>query len=210
MCGRNFEYFGEDPYLSSRMAVAYVKGVQSHDVVSTIKHFAANNQEWNRYSISSDMDERTLQEIYLPAFKAAVKEADAGAVMAAYNLLNGTYCSQNHHLLVDILKNNWKFMGLVMSDWGATHDGVAAANGGLDLEMPSASFMTPANLNPAISNGTVKIETIDDKARRILRVLFTFGFFDHNQTDTSFPLDNPDNSNVALDFAKGRNCFVEK
>ena len=203
MCGRNFEYFGEDPYLSSRMAVAYVKGVQSHNVVSTVKHFAANNQEWNRYSISSDMDERTLQEIYLPAFRAAVKEADAGAVMSAYNLLNGTYCSQNHHLLVDILKNSWKFKGMVMSDWGATHDGVAAANGGLDLEMPSASFMNPSNLNPAISNGTVRIETIDDKVRRILRVLFTFGFFDHNQTDTSFPLDNPDNDSVALDIARG-------
>jgi beta-glucosidase len=203
MCGRNFEYFGEDPYLSSRMAVAYVKGVQSHNVVSTIKHFAANNQEWNRYSISSDMDERTLQEIYLPAFKAAVKEADAGAVMSAYNLLNGTYCSQNHHLLVDILKNNWKFNGLVMSDWGATHDGIAAANGGLDLEMPSASFMNPATLNPAISTSTVKIATIDDKVRRILRDLFTYGFFDHNQTDTSFPLDNPDNVALALDLARG-------
>ena len=187
MCGRNFEYFGEDPYLSSRMAVAYVKGVESHQVVSTVKHFAANNQEWNRYSISSDMDERTLQEIYLPAFKAAVIEAKAGAIMAAYNLLNGTYCSQNHHLLVDILKNNWKFNGLAMSDWGATHDGIAAANGGLDLEMPSASFMNSANLSPAISSGKVKIETIDDKVRRILRVLFTYGFFDHNQTDTSFP-----------------------
>jgi beta-glucosidase len=203
MCGRNFEYFGEDPYLSSRMAVAYVKGVQSHEVVSTIKHFAANNQEWNRYSVSSDMDERTLQEIYLPAFKAAVREANAGAVMAAYNLLNGTYCSQNHHLLIDILKNNWKFSGLVMSDWGATHDGIAAANGGLDLEMPSANFMNPATLAPAISAGSVKIETIDDKVRRILRVLFTFGFFDHNQTDASFPLDNPDNAKVALDLARG-------
>ena len=203
MCGRNFEYFGEDPYLSSRIAVAYIKGVQNHNVLSTIKHFAANNQEWNRYSISSDMDERTLQEIYLPAFKASVKEADAGAVMSAYNLLNGTYCSQNHHLLVDILKNNWKFNGLVMSDWGATHDGVAAANGGLDLEMPSAGFMNTVTLAPAISSGSVKTETIDDKVRRILRVLFTYGFFDHNQTDTSFPLDNPDNATVALDLARG-------
>jgi beta-glucosidase len=202
MCGRNFEYFGEDPYLSSRMAVAYVKGVQSHSVVSTIKHFAANNQEWNRYSISSDIDERTLQEIYLPAFKAAVKEANAGAVMSAYNLLNGTYCSQNHHLLVDILKNSWKFNGLVMSDWGATHEGVAAANGGLDLEMPAASFMNAATLNPAIITGVVKIATIDDKVRRILRDLFAFGFFDHNQTDTSYPLDNPDNAAVALDLAR--------
>ncbi len=203
MCGRNFEYFGEDPYLSSRMAVAYVKGVQSHNVVSTIKHYAANNQEWNRYSISSDMDERTLQEIYLPAFKAAVKEAGAGAVMSAYNLLNGTYCSQNHHLLEDILKNSWKFTGLVMSDWGATHNGVAAANGGLDLEMPSAGFMNSSTLNPAIGSGVVKMTTIDDKVRRILRDLFAFGFFDHNQTDTRFPLDNPDNAAVALDLARG-------
>jgi beta-glucosidase len=185
------------------MAVAYVKGVQSHKVVSTVKHFAANNQEWNRYSTSSDMDERTLQEIYLPAFKAAVIEANAGAVMSAYNLLNGTYCSHNHHLLVDILKNNWKFNGLVMSDWGATHDCVAAANGGLDLEMPSAGFMNPADLKLAISKGLVKIETIDDKVKRILRVLFTYGFFDHNQTNAGFPLDNPDNAKVALDLARG-------
>src|SRR5664279_1206013 len=187
MCGRNFEYFGEDPYLSSRMAVAYVKGVQSHNVVSTIKHFAANNQEWNRYSISSDMDERTLQEIYLPAFKAAVKEADAGAVMSAYNLLNGTYCSQNHHLLVDILKNSWKFNGLVMSDWGATHDGVAAANGGLDLEMPSASFMNRDALLPALKEGKISAATIDDKVRRILRKTIEFGFFEQPQTDIGLP-----------------------
>jgi beta-glucosidase len=131
-----------------------------------------------------------------------VKEANAGAVMSAYNLLNGTYCSQNHHLLVDILKNSWKFNGLVMSDWGATHDGVAAANGGLDLEMPAASFMNAATLNPAISTGVVKIATIDDKVRRILRDLFAFGFFDHNQIDTSYPLNNPDNEVVALDIAR--------
>jgi beta-glucosidase len=150
MCGRNFEYFGEDPYLVSRMAVNYINGVQSQKVVTTIKHFAANNQEWDRHHISSDMDERTLQEIYLPAFKAAVTEAKVGAVMNSYNLLNGIHTSQHSHLNLDILKKDWKFDGILMSDWHATYDGIAAAKNGLDLEMPSARFMKKDTLLPAI------------------------------------------------------------
>jgi beta-glucosidase len=133
MNGRNFEYFGEDPYLASRMAVAVVEGIQSQDVVATVKHFVANNMEYGRQDHSSDVDERTLREIYLPAFEAAVREAHAGAVMDAYNLVNGEHMTQNAHLNKEILKDEWGFDGILMSDWGATHDGIAAANGGLDL-----------------------------------------------------------------------------
>ncbi len=201
MCGRNFEYLGEDPYLAGQMAASYVKGVQSEGVVATLKHFALNNQEYDRHNISSDVDERALQEIYMPAFKAGV-QAGAGAVMASYNLVNGVHATQNHHLLADILKDQWKFDGFVMSDWGATYDGIAAANAGLDLEMPSGRNMNRATLLPAIREGKVQEAIIDDKVRRILRVLFRFGFFDRPQEDSSLPLYSPDSRLVALKGAR--------
>src|SRR5579862_2151460 len=134
MCGRNFEYFGEDPYLAGQTAASYIRGVQSKDVIATVKHFAMNNQEYDRMTVSSDADERTMQEIYLPAFKAAV-DARVGSVMCSYNLINGVYAANNKHILTDILKDQYGFDGFIMSDWGATHDGVASANAGLDLEM---------------------------------------------------------------------------
>jgi len=202
MCGRNFEYYGEDPYLASRMAVAYINGVQGKGVVATIKHYAANNQEYDRYNVSSDLDERTLQEIYLPAFRAAVKEARVGAVMNSYNLVNGEWTSQNAHLLTDILKKEWKFDGVVMSDWGSTHDGLAAAAAGLDLEMPAGDFMNRKTLMPALSDGRLKPEVIDDKIRRMLRIMFRFGFFDRVQADTTLPLYNPASRIVALQAAR--------
>ncbi len=143
MCGRNFEYFGEDPFLASRTAVAYIKGMQSQGVSASIKHFAGNNQEYNRHNIDSIIDERTLREIYLPTFEAAVKEAHVGAIMDSYNLTNGIHMSQNGHLNIDVAKKEWGFDGIIMSDWDSTYDGVGAANGGLDLEMPSSKFMNP-------------------------------------------------------------------
>ncbi len=202
MCGRNFEYFGEDPFLAGQMASQYVRGVQSQRVVSTVKHFAGNNQEWDRYDVSSDIDERTLQEIYLPAFRAAVTDAGAGAVMNAYNLLNGIHCTQNAHLNIDILKKQWQFKGILMSDWGATHDGVAAANGGLDLEMPEGDNMNISTLSTALSFGEISQETIDDKVRRILKIIFGFGFYDNIQTDSSIPLDDPENDSISLQLAR--------
>ncbi len=202
MCGRNFEYFGEDPYLAGRMAVAYVQGVQSQGVVATVKHFAANNQEYGRHRVSSDMDERTLQEIYLPAFRAAVVEGKAGAVMSAYNLLNGVYCSSNAHLLNDILKGQWKFDGLVMSDWGAAHDGIASLNAGLDLEMPSGKFMNRETILPALQTGHIMESAIDDKIRRLLRVMFRFGFFDRDQVDRTIPLYPAESRKAALQAAR--------
>jgi len=202
MNGRNFEYFGEDPYLASRMAVSVVQGIQSQGVIATVKHFAANNMEYGRLDHSSDVDERTLREIYLPAFEASVKEAKAGAVMDAYNLVNGVYMTQNNILNNVVLKKEWGFDGILMSDWGATHDGVAAANAGLDLEMPSGAFMNKHTLVPAIQSGQVSHGTIDDKVRRILRKAIQFGFYDHEQTDTDVPLYSVKGRELVLEEAR--------
>ncbi len=202
MNGRNFEYFGEDPYLASCMAVSVVEGIQSQDVIATVKHFVANNMEYDRHHINAVVDERTLREIYLPAFEAAVREAHVGAVMDAYNLVNGQHMTQNAHLNIEILKHEWGFDGILMSDWGATYDGVAAANAGLDLEMPSARYMTPANLLPAIQQGKVSVATINDKVRRILRKAIQFGFFDRDQTDPSIPLYDQRGREIAREEAR--------
>ncbi len=201
--GRNFEYFGEDPFLASRMAVSVIRGIQGQRVIATAKHFAGNNSEFARMTLSSDIDERTLREIYLPAFEASVKEAHVGAVMDAYNLVNGTYMTQNVHLNNKILKQEWGFDGILMSDWGATHDGIAAANGGLDLEMPSPTFMNRDALLPALNQGTLPVATLDDKVRRILRKAIEFGFLDQPQTDTDIPTYSQEGRQVALEVARG-------
>ncbi|MGO9640818.1 MAG: glycoside hydrolase family 3 C-terminal domain-containing protein [Candidatus Acidiferrales bacterium] len=201
MNGRNFEYFGEDPYLASRAAVGEIEGIQSQGVMATAKHFVANNMEYGRMDHSADMDERTLREIYLPAFEASVREAKVAALMDAYNLVNGVYMTQNSHINTEIAKKEWGFDGIIMSDWGATHDGIAAANGGLDLEMPSAEYMTPETLHAAIQQGTVSVATIDDKVRRILRKAIQFGFLDRDQLDDSIALYNEDSNRVALEEA---------
>jgi beta-glucosidase len=203
MNGRNFEYFGEDPFLASRMAVAVINGMQSQRVIATAKHFAGNNSEFARMTLSSDIDERTLREIYLPAFEASVKEAHVGAVMDAYNPVNGTYMTQNEHLNNDILKKEWGFDGILMSDWGGTHDGLAAASGGLDLEMPSPAFMNREALLPALKENKVSVATIDDKVRRILRKAIEFGFLDQAQTDIGIPAYSQEGRQVALELAQG-------
>jgi beta-glucosidase len=202
MCGRNFEYFGEDPFLASRAAVAYIEGMQNHGVSATIKHFMGNNQEYDRHNMDSIIDERTMREIYLPTFEAAVKEAHVGAIMDSYNLTNGQHMTQNGYLNTDMVKKEWGFDGIIMSDWDSTYDGRAAANGGLDLEMPSGKFMNRANLLPAVKSGKVSEATIDDKVRRILRKAIQFGWLDHNQTDLSIPLLNPEGRQVALEAAR--------
>src|SRR6202000_2236564 len=132
--GRNFEYFGEDPFLASQVAVGYIQGVQSQGVSAVVKHFLGNNSEYALNYTDAVIDERALHEIYLPAFEAAVKQADVGAVMDSYKLVNGTYMSANRPLNVGVLKEDWGFRGLLMSDWGSTHDKLGAINGGLDLE----------------------------------------------------------------------------
>ena len=202
MNGRNFEYYGEDPYLASRMAVAWVKGVQSQGVIATAKHYAANNSEYDRHNVDTIVDERTLREIYLPAFEAAVREAHLGAIMDSYNLVNGQHATQNAHLNIDIAKRDWGFDGIVMSDWGATYDAVAAANGGLDLEMPSGKFMNRTNLLEAVRGGRVAQATIDDKVRRILRQAVRFGFLDREQQDLTVPNYNFEARGIAQQAAE--------
>jgi beta-glucosidase len=202
MCGRNFEYFGEDPFLSSRTAVAYINGMQSKGVSATIKHYMGNNQEYDRHNMDSVIDERTLREIYLPTFEAAVKEAHVGAIMDSYNLTNGLHMTQNVYLNTDVAKKEWGFNGIMMSDWTSVYDAVEAANGGLDLEMPSGKFMNRAMLLPAVHAGKVSETTIDDKIRRILRTAIQFGWLDRGQTDLSIPRLNPQGREVALEAAR--------
>jgi len=200
--GRNFEYFGEDPFLAARIAAGYITGMQSQGVSATIKHFMGNNSEFDRHNTDSIIDERTMREIYLPVFEAAVKEAHVGAIMDSYNLTNGLHMTQNGYLNIEVAKKDWGFPGIIMSDWDATYDAVGAANGGLDLEMPSGKFMNRANLLPAVKAGKVSEATIDDKVRRILRTAIQFGWLDHDQTDSSIPLLNPAGKQAALEAAR--------
>lgn len=200
--GRNFEYFGEDPFLSSTIAVGYIDGMQSQGVSATIKHFLGNNSEFLRHDSDSIIDERTLREIYLPTFEAAVKRAHVGAIMDSYNFANGVHMTQNGYFNNEIVRKQWGFDGVVMSDWVATYDGVAAANGGLDLEMPSAAFMNAKNLMPATKDGRVKEATIDEKVEHILQTAERFGWLDRDQTDLSVSKYDRPNDQVALDAAR--------
>src|SRR5947207_1659867 len=161
--------------------------MQSQGVSATIKHFMGNNSEFDRHNSDAVIDERTLREIYLPVFEAAVKEAHVGAIMDAYGMVNGAHMTQNGYLNTDVVKKEWGFDGIMMSDWVATYDAVAAANGGLDLEMPAPEFMNKKNLLPAIEQGKVSVATIDEKVRAILRTAARFGWLDHEQTDLSVP-----------------------
>jgi beta-glucosidase len=202
MCGRNFEYLGEDPFLASRMAVSYIEGMQAEGVSATIKHFLGNNSEVDRHHTSSEIDERTMREIYLPAFEASIKEAHVGALMTSYNLVNGVHMTENAALVDALVKKEWGYGGVVMSDWDATYDGVAAANAGLDIEMPSAKFMNRETLLPAIKAGKVAEATIDDKVRRILRTAIRFGWLDRPAVDVGWPLYSEEGRAVALDAAR--------
>ncbi|MGA8617933.1 MAG: glycoside hydrolase family 3 C-terminal domain-containing protein [Candidatus Sulfotelmatobacter sp.] len=202
MNGRNFEYFGEDPFLAARTAVSYIKGMQSQGVSATVKHYMGNNQEYDRHNGDSIIDERTMREIYLPVFEAAVKEAHVGAIMDSYNLTNGVHMTQNGYLNTDVAKKEWGFPGIIMSDWDSTYDGIGAANGGLDLEMPSGKFMNRANLLPAIQAGKVNEAAIDDKVRRILRTAIQFGWLERDQTDLSIPRLNPEGRRATLEAAR--------
>ena len=181
--GRNFEYLSEDPYLNSAMVVPFIEGVQSQGVIATVKHYALNDQEFNRHNASADVDERTMREIYLPAFEAAVTKAHVDAVMNSYNLVNGVHATQNDFLNLQVLKGEWGFQGVLMSDWDATYDGVAACNNGLDLEMPSPKFMNAKNLVPAVQAGQVKESTIDEHVLRLLRAELRYGFTTRPQFD---------------------------
>jgi beta-glucosidase len=172
LCGRNFEYYAEDPYLSGQMTAGYIDGVQSRGVGTSLKHYAANNQEFQRFSISAEVDERALREIYLPAFETAVKQAQPWTVMCAYNKLNGVYCSEHHQLLTEILKEEWGFEGLVFSDWGAVHDRVAALEAGIDLEMPGPKPRRVQAVVDAVRAGQLDEAVLNEAVRRILGIVF--------------------------------------
>ena len=176
--GRTFEAFGEDPWLVSRMAVAEIEGIQSQGEIANVKHYAANNQETDRFDINEIIGERALREIYLPAFEASVKEAHVASVMAAYNKVNGTFCCENDWLLNQVLKREWGFPGFVTSDFGAVHSTVPTALAGLDLEMPNGKYWGSA-LEAAVQSNAVPRSVIDDKLIRRFRTMIEFGLFDH-------------------------------
>jgi beta-glucosidase len=182
LCGRNFEYLGEDPFLSSRMAVGYIRGAQGQDISSCVKHFALNNQEFERGSINVEVDEQALHEIYLPAFKAAVQEAGVRSVMGAYNQFRGQHCCENDYLLNTVLKGAWGFKGLVMSDWAGVHDTGEAVRNGLDLEMGTEKnyndFYLAQPYLDGLKSGAFPPAGLDDKVRRNLRVMFDSHVFD--------------------------------
>ena len=201
--GRNFEYFGEDPYLASIMAANWVKACSAQGSIPTIKHFAANNQEMNRNTVDAQVDERTMHEIYLPAFKKAVTEGAVVAVMCSYNRLNNVYASANDWLLNQTLKKEWGFKGLVMSDWGASHATTDVANG-LDLEMPSGANLNLAKIQTAITNGTVSAMNVDNAVHRILRTFFAQGWLDAGwkPVNADLPMDSPASARTALAVAE--------
>ena len=179
LCGRNFEYFSEDPYLAAQLAAAHIQGVQSKGAGTSVKHFAANNQEHRRMSCSSQIDERTLREIYLAAFETAVKEGKPDTVMCSYNKINGEFASENHWLLTEVLRDEWGFDGYVMSDWGAVNDRVKGLAAGLDLEMPGGSGATDTEIIRAVQEGTLPETVLNRAVERILKIIFRYT--DHRQ-----------------------------
>ena len=210
ICGRIYEYFGEDPFLNARMGVSYIEGVQSNDVAACVKHFAGNNQEDGRGIINMDMDDRTLREIYLPPFEAAVKEAHVWAVMGAYTKFRGEYCAYSDYLINKILKGEWGFPGLVMSDWSGTHSTREAALGGLDVEMGTlvgseekwayTNFFLATPFLDAIRTNAIPVSVLDDKVRRSLRVMIATHVFDPARLPGS--LNTPDHRATAQRIAE--------
>lgn len=172
LCGRNFEYFSEDPYLSSEMACEYIQGTQSMGVGTSLKHYAVNNQETRRLVIDAEVDERSLREIYLASFERAVKNAKPWTVMCAYNKVNGTYCSENQYLLTDILRDEWGYEGIVVSDWGAVNDRVRGLLAGLDLEMPGSNGERDSQIAEAVRRGEIPEHMLDQAVKRILKIVF--------------------------------------
>ena len=217
--GRTFEGYGEDPFLVSSTGVEWIRSAQDQGVIANVKHFAANNQEGesplaqgtapgqplgpppaqgNRMTVNVVVDERTLREIYLPHFEAAVKDANVGSVMCSYNRLNGQYACENHHLLTEILKKDWGFKGYVLADYGATHSTANQLNNGLDFEpWPGLSY-SPTPVNAATSSGQASPAAVDEHVRRILRTHFAYGYFDRAAfKDDDGQIDKPGHAAIA-------------
>lgn len=200
LCGRNFEYGGEDPFLAGEIASAYIQGVQGEGVVATVKHFACDNQEYSRYAVNVNADERTLNEIYFPAFRKAVEKGHVGAVMTSYNPLNGAHTSENAWLIKDNLRK-WGFEGIVMTDWGSSYDAMGIMLSGMDLEMPDAFASKPAKVKPLIENAVVPMQVLDLKCQHILQVYSAFGLLDKDIRDTSLPEDFEENNSRSYEAA---------
>ena len=202
LCGRNFEYFSEDPYLAGEMACAHIHGVQSRNVGTSIKHFACNSQEHRRMSSSSEVDERTLREIYFPAFEAAVKREQPWTVMCSYNRINGVYASENKWLLTDVLRDEWGFSGYAVSDWGAVADRVKGIQAGLDLEMPGSGGYNDKKIVKAVREGRLDEQLVDQACERILNIVYRF--VENRRPDT--PWDKEAQHALAADIAA--DCMV--
>lgn len=187
LCGRNFEYFSEDPMLSGELGAAFVNGVQSQGVGTSLKHFFANNQEYRRMDASSEMDERTMREIYLPAFERVVKQSQPWTIMASYNKIGGTYSTENKQYLTDLLREEWGFEGLVISDWGATHNRVKAVAAGTDLTMPSAT-KTDQEIVKAVQEGELSESELDRACIHLLKLVFKS--MDNRKEDVTFDYDS--------------------
>lgn len=198
LCGRNFEYFSEDPYLTGEIGAAFVKGVQDKNIGTSVKHFAANNQETRRMNISAQVDERTLREIYLAAFERVVKKAQPWTIMCSYNRINGTYSCENNWLLNKVLRDEWGFKGLVMTDWGAMNDRVKSLNAGLDLEMPDCHGETDKQIVKAVQDGTVSMEVLDKTVERILTIVDRY----HSNRKENFTYDKDSHHALAKKVAE--------
>lgn len=202
LCGRNFEYFSEDPFLSSNMAASFIKAVQSQGIGTSLKHFAVNNQEQRRMSISAELDERTLRELYLASFEEAVKEAEPWTVMCSYNKVNGEFCSENKKLLTDILKEEWGYKGFVVSDWGAVNERDSGFNAGLELEMPTSNGIGDNKIIEAVKSGKIDEATLDKAVENILNIVFKA--MDNKKENVSYSKE--EHHKVAREVA--RECMV--
>ena len=200
--GRGFECYSEDPYLSGQMAVAHIEGMQSQGVAACVKHFIGNDQEFHRHDINIQVDERTLREIYLPPFQAAVQQAHVWTLMDAFNQINGTFVAQNKPLLTDLVKTGWGWDGLIISDWGAVHSTADSANAGTDVEMPAPQFYAPAALADALQKKQITQDVIDGMVRRVLRVMVRTGRLDGAKTPDATAVNSPAHQKLALKVAQ--------
>jgi len=191
LAGRNFEYYGEDPYLAGEIAANYILGVQSHGVIATAKHFAVNNQEWDRFVLTSNVDERTLHEIYFPAFRKSVEDAGAGMVMTACGRLNATHCAENPYLLRQTLRDDWGFEGATICDWQTVYSTLNGIQAGLDIEMPNPFTHNYDRVKRLIDNGVISEADIDEKCQHVLQTIIAFGILDRPLEDETLPDDNP-------------------
>ena len=197
-CGRNFEYLGEDPFLAGEMAAAYIRACSERDVICTVKHLAANNSDYDRHKVSSDMDERTLREIYLPAFETAVKKGGSKGLMSAYNPVNGIWASENRFLLTEVLREEWGYDGFVVSDWTSLYSTAGPLHSGLDLEMPGPKWLTRDKVRKAIESGRASEADLDRMAGNVLRTLFAAGVYDRPVKDETAREFAPEHDEAAI------------